>query len=175
MTAESWRRIDGVARKRKQRWMNRGGVATRIKERWANIGGVARCIWREAQITLVSGTYTSNTSFGTASFALQSNGGIFHVNGPGSGPTQSHWIVPQDGMSEYQVRATLVQMVGTGNFIGTYNNWLSLGSGERAWAANRASVSGPGEDRLVFDLAIRRASDGEVLVSGRRITLISAG
>lgn len=68
-----------------------------------------------------------------------------------------------------------MQRIGDGDFLGTYNNWLSLGSVERVWAADRSNLSGPGEDRLVFDLAIRRASDGEVLVSGRRITLISAG
>jgi hypothetical protein len=175
MTAQRWANVGGVQQRIKKRYTNDGGTLRRIRERWANDGGVPRLIFADVDITLVGGTYYSNTSFANAVFQLSASGAIFTTFGAGSTPVQNAWLNPKVGMTDYQCFASLVSQIGAGTFSGSFGAWIGLGGSDRAWIANRPNSAGSGQDVLIFDLSIRRASDLVVLVSNARITVISQG
>jgi hypothetical protein len=175
MTAQRWANVGGVGNRIKKRYVNDVGTQRRIKERWTNDGGTPRLIFADPDVTLVGGTYYSNTSFANAVFQLSASGAIFTTFGAGSGPTQTAWLSPKFGMTDYQCFASLVSQIGAGTFSGPFGSWIALGSSDRAWIANRPNSAGSGQDILIFDLSIRRASDLVVLASNQRITVISQG
>jgi hypothetical protein len=100
-----------------------------------------------------------------AVWTLSFNGYIYKQTDSGFAAQSGPWIVPQVGMSDYEVRATLLDGFGGG----TLDTWLDLGAGQSWGFTNRDTDR---EGTLLIE--IRRKSDHVVVASGN-VTIFATG
>jgi hypothetical protein len=153
MAAQMWVNDAGTPRQIIEVWVNDSGVARRINEIWVNDSGTARQVFAGGTVQSFSGSRTAST---TSDFYLQSNAERSNLD---SEVGTNYWLVPQSGMGNFDVFATVLSGSLT---TGTTGSWLNLGT-TRTWSVDHAG--GPGSTSVTLQLQFRRSSDGTIVAT----------
>lgn len=118
------------------------GVWQPVQEAWTRVSGVWQRFYQRVVVSISNATL-NNTAAGsaTAAYILSSTGAVQGLEG-GITVLSSNWLVPQTGMSGYEVEVTVTGSGGT--FTGTTGSgvWQNLGT-TRTWDLFAAAPSGP--------------------------------
>lgn len=147
--------------------VNDAGTWRQIQEVWVNDAGTWRLVFSGAIVNVASPQTWIDSAVTPANagveFFLESDGDFTVAETDDTGGVavdQGDWLSPKLGMSNFDVRCTLVSgTLTTGTCDGS--TWANLGT-TRSWRRNRITDTA-GSDQVVMTIEIRRTSTGIVV------------